>query len=39
MKTPKQSYRLLSVEADAKTIKGTAQGYLTGILYLAPTRL
>lgn len=27
---------LLSVEADAKTDKGTASGYLTGILYLAP---
>jgi hypothetical protein len=29
-------YNLLSVQADAKTIKGEAQGYLTGILYLAP---
>ncbi len=28
--------KLLSVESDAKTIKGSAQGYLTGILYLAP---
>lgn len=27
---------LLSIEADAKTDKGTASGYLTGILYLAP---
>jgi hypothetical protein len=30
---------LLSVEADAKTDKGTASGYLTGILYLAPGTL
>ncbi len=28
--------KLLSVSADAKTIKGEKQGYLTGILYLAP---
>jgi hypothetical protein len=27
---------LLSVNADAKTIKGQKKGYLTGILYLAP---
>lgn len=27
---------LLSVNADSKTIKGYKQGYLTGILYLAP---
>jgi hypothetical protein len=26
----------LSIEADAKTIKGSKQGFLTGILYLAP---
>lgn len=31
-------YDLLSVESDAKTIKGNKRGYLTGILYLAPTR-
>lgn len=30
---------LLSVEADAKTEKGTGAGYLTGILYLAPGQL
>ncbi len=30
---------LLSIEADAKTDKGTASGYLTGILYLAPGQL
>lgn len=30
---------LLTVEADAKTEKGTASGYLTGILYLAPGEL
>jgi len=34
-----KSYKLLSVSADAKTIKGEAQGYLTGILYLAPDKL
>jgi len=28
---------LLSVNTDAKTRKGTAQGYLTGILYLVPS--
>ena len=28
--------KLLSVSADAKTIKGEKQGFLTGILYLAP---
>jgi hypothetical protein len=28
--------KLLSVSADAKTIKGQKKGYLTGILYLAP---
>lgn len=28
---------ILSVSADAKTSKGEAQGYLTGILYLAPS--
>jgi hypothetical protein len=29
--------RLLSVNVDAKTIKGKKYGYLTGILYLAPS--
>jgi hypothetical protein len=29
----------LSVNADAKTIKGTKRGYLTGVLYLAPHKL
>lgn len=29
-------YQLLSIESDAKTVKGTNKGYLTGILYLAP---
>ncbi len=34
------NYRpLLSVEKDAKTVKGTDQGFLTGILYLAPYNL
>lgn len=27
---------LLSIEADAKTVKGSKQGFMTGILYLAP---
>jgi hypothetical protein len=31
--------KLLSVSADAKTVKGEKQGYLTGILYLAPANL
>jgi hypothetical protein len=30
---------LLSVSADAKTVKGEKKGYLTGILYLAPATL
>lgn len=29
-------YKLLSVESDAKTTKGSERGVLTGILYLAP---
>lgn len=33
------SYKLLSVSADPKTVKGEAFGYLTGILYLAPASL
>lgn len=28
--------KLLNIDANAKTVKGQAQGYLTGILYLAP---
>ena len=30
---------LLSISADAKTIKGQKMGYLTGVLYLAPHTL
>lgn len=30
---------VLSVQADAKTKKGSSQGYLTGILYFAPAKL
>lgn len=30
--------KLLTVNSNAKTIKGNAMGYLTGILYLAPAR-
>jgi hypothetical protein len=33
------SYKLLSVDADTKTIKGREIGFLTGILYLAPYTL
>lgn len=29
---------ILSVNADAKTKKGNSNGYLTGILYLAPAK-
>lgn len=32
-------YKLLSVNRDAKTIKGVKQGYLTGVLYLAPSEV
>ncbi len=31
--------KLLSVSNDAKTVKGEAKGYLTGVLYLAPAKL
>lgn len=30
---------LLSVESDAKTVKGSKQGFLTGILYFAPHKV
>lgn len=30
------SFPLLSVRADAKTVKGEKKGYITGVLYLAP---
>ena len=32
-------YKLLSVDADAKTSKGFALGWLTGILYFQPSDL
>lgn len=38
MSTFKKSKNLLSIGADAKTIKGETIGYLTGILYLAPAK-
>lgn len=38
MSTFKRSKNLLSISADAKTIKGETIGYLTGILYLAPAK-
>ena len=31
--------KLLSIDADAKTIKGRKKGYLTGVMYLAPADL
>src|SRR5579872_4915209 len=31
--------RILGIESDAKTTKGTKKGFLTGILYLAPNNL
>jgi len=38
-KNQKKPMTLLSVDTNAKTIKGQFQGYLTGILYLAPAGL
>jgi len=31
--------KLLNVDANAKTVKGQAQGYLTAVLYLAPYKM
>jgi hypothetical protein len=31
--------KLLSIDTNAKTVKGQSQGYLTGILYIAPANL
>ena len=36
MKTTHNVRGLLSVSADAKTVKGEKRGYLTGVMYLAP---
>jgi len=33
------SYKLLNVDSNAKTVKGQAQGFMTGVLYLAPYKL
>jgi hypothetical protein len=33
------SRQLLSIESDAKTTKGSKNGYLTGVLYLAPSNI
>ena len=33
------SMKLLGINSDAKTIKGTKYGFLTGILYLAPAKI
>jgi hypothetical protein len=30
-------FKLLNIDANAKTVKGQARGYLTGILYLSPS--
>lgn len=38
-KTLKAAVNLLSVNADAKTSKGTGKGFLTGICYLAPANV
>ena len=35
----KSAPKLLSIAADAKTIKGEKKGYLTGVMYLAPYTL
>lgn len=35
----KSAPKLLSIAADVKTIKGEKQGYLTGVMYLAPYTL
>jgi hypothetical protein len=36
---PANYRKLLQIETDAKTIKGSKKGYLTGIMYLAPHKL
>jgi hypothetical protein len=36
---PANYRKLLQIETDAKTIKGSKKGYLTGIVYLAPHKL
>lgn len=33
------SYKLLNVDSNAKTVKGQSQGFMTGVLYLAPYTL
>lgn len=33
------SYKLLNVDSNAKTVKGQKEGFLTGVLYLAPYKL
>jgi hypothetical protein len=37
MSNSNRFFKLLSVSAAAKTVKGEKQGYLTGILYMAPS--
>jgi hypothetical protein len=39
MDTTKRPQKLLGVNTDAKTTKGTTKGVLTGIMYLAPHKL
>ena len=33
------NYKLLNVDSNAKTVKGQKEGFLTGVLYLAPYKL
>lgn len=39
MSTKVKRIKLLSIDTNAKTVKGQKQGYLTGILYIAPANL
>ena len=34
-----KTQRILSIDTNAKTVKGQKKGYLTGIVYLAPYTL
>lgn len=39
MSTKVKRIKLLSIDTNAKTVKGQSEGYLTGILYIAPANL
>lgn len=39
MSTKVKRIKLLSIDTNAKTVKGQKEGYLTGILYIAPANL